>query len=298
MQERLQGLGAIAQDDAGFAPAGSRTRPKRSTKASMARAAMAAVEPLVELFLELGITSPEAESLLRSLYVHKARDWLVAQNGGVSPSDARVALVTGVHRNFVHQILSEPPAIAIARQRKGHRADKLLEAWHKQPSYLDNAGKPRDLPEKGPAPSFEALVSAHVPGAATGVVLAELDRAGVVQLLSDRRVRVRSRSMRLAGVNIGSLADLGNRAKELLETLRHNLRQPQDRLFAESLPPIELDANRLPVVREVINRRASAFLQSLEQELASERTRPIRDRRRKTARLSLTVLETKHFNRS
>jgi len=108
---------------------------------------MAAVEPLVDLFLELGITSPEAESLLRSLYVHKARDWLAAQNGGASPSDARVALVTGVHRNFVHQILSEPPAIAIARQRKGHRADKLLDAWHKQPSYLDNAGKPRDLPD-------------------------------------------------------------------------------------------------------------------------------------------------------
>jgi len=288
MQERLQGLGAIAQNDAGFAPAGSRTRTKGSTKASMARAAMAAVEPLVELFLELGITSPEAESLLRSLYVHKARDWLAAQNGGVSPSDARVALVTGVHRNFVHQILSEPPAIAIARQRKGHRADKLLAAWHQQPSYLDNAGKPRDLPEKGPAPSFEALVNAHVPGAATGVVLAELTRAGVVQLLSDRRVRVRSRSMRLAGVNIGSLADLGNRAKELLETLRHNLRQPQDRLFAESLPAIELDANRLPVVREVINRRASAFLHSLEQELASEKR--LR-RRTRSPSVSLSVIE-------
>ncbi len=293
MQERSRAVSAIAKNDVEFAASRSRTRPKPSTKASMARAAMAAVEPLVELFLELGITSPEAESLFRSLYVHKAHDWLAAQKDGVSPSDARVALVTGVHRNFVHQILSEPPAIAIARQRKGHRADKLLEAWHKEPSYLDNGGKPRDLPERGPAPSFEALVNAYVPGAATGVVLAELDRAGVVQLLSDRRVRIRSRSMRVAGVNIGSLADLGARAKELLETLRHNLRQPHDRLFAESLPAIELDASRLPVVREVINRRASAFLQSLEQELASETTRPVRDRRRKAARLSLTVLETK-----
>lgn len=256
----------------------------------MARAAMTAVEPLVELFLELNITSPEIESLLRSLFVHKARDWLARQDGGTTPSDARIALVTGVHRNFVHQILREPPAIAVARQRKGHPADKLLEAWHKQFNYLDNGGKPRDLPEKGPAPSFEALVNDYMAGAATGVVLRELHRAGIVQLLGDRRVRVRSRSMQVAGVNVGSLANLGNRGKELLETLRHNLRQPQDRLFAESLPAVELDANRLAVVREVINRRATAFLQSLEQELAGECK--LKKGRNRSRKLSISVIET------
>jgi hypothetical protein len=93
----------------------------RSGKAALARAAMSAVEPLVELFLELGITSPEAESLLRSVFVHKARHWLAKSAGAPgSPSDVRVSLVTGVHRNFVRKILEEPPGIAAAREQKGH----------------------------------------------------------------------------------------------------------------------------------------------------------------------------------
>ena len=127
----------------------------------MARAAMAAVEPLVELLLELGVTSPEAESLLRGVFVHKTRDWLTRQGeGGSEPSDARVSLVTGVHRNFVRRILTEPPKIADAREQKSNRANRLLEAWHSDPDYLDTSGKPRDLPEKGGKPSFLSLSTA------------------------------------------------------------------------------------------------------------------------------------------
>lgn len=99
--------------------------------------------------------------------------------------------------------------------------------------------------------------------------------------------------MQIVGVNINALGDLGNRAKEFIETLRLNLCQPQDRLFVDSLSVIELDSSRLAVVREVINRRANTFLQSLEQELASEGAILVGSRRRKLAKLSLTVFETR-----
>lgn len=267
--------------------------PSSSTRAALARAAMAAVEPLVELFLDLGITSPEAESLLRSLFVHKSREWLARQNAGTIPSDVRVALVTGVHRNFVSRLLAQPPRIAEARQRKGHRATRLLQAWYDDPRYLDSSGKPRDLPEKGPAPSFEALASAWLPGPTPGVVLHELQRAGVVQLLADQRVRVRTRSMRVPGRNKLNINDMGMRARQLLETLTHNLRDPQQPLFCESIPPVDIDEMRVPVVQEVINRRATAFLQSLQAELRSERRRTPTRRKGKTTRFSLTVFESR-----
>ena len=200
-------------------------------KAALARSAMTAVEPLVELFLELGITSPEAESLLRSLFVHKARAWL-GQAGEEDPSDVRVALITGVHRNFVRSILAEPPRIAAAREHKGHRASQLLEAWHSDPHYLDSSGKPRDLSERDQEPSFFTLASTYVPAAAPSVVLEELHRAGLVQRLSEHRVRVRSRVFRMHGVNAANIAELGQRARDLLETLTHNLRQPEAPLSA------------------------------------------------------------------
>jgi len=263
-------------------------------KAALARSAMSAMEPLVQLFLELGITSPEAESLLRSLFVHQAREWLArAPDSKGKPSDVRVSLVTGVHRNFVRRILGESPRIAAAREQKGHPAERLLDAWHSDPAYLDSSGKPRDLPERSPEPSFYALASAYVPGAAPGVVLEELRRAGVVQLLAEHRVRVRSRSVRLHGLNASNVGDIGQRARELLETLTHNLREPEARLFCESMPSIEVDAARLPFVRELIARRASTFLSALGQEFSAE-ARSSRRKPKRRVRVGLTAFQTEH----
>ena len=260
-------------------------------KAATARAAMAAVEPLVELFLELGITSPEAESLLRSLFVHKAREWLARPGAGNAPSDARIALVTGVHRNFVRRILTEPPRIAAARERKGHRTSRLLEAWHTDPSYLDSSGKPRDLSEREQEPSFHSLALKYVPGAAPGVVLTELRRARLVQMLPDRRVRVLNRTFRLPGVTAGNLTELGRRGRELLSTLTHNLRQPQAQRFCESTPLVEIEASRAPFARDLIARRARNFLSAIEQELRAE-SAGSRMRRGRCVRIGLTAIET------
>jgi hypothetical protein len=257
---------------------------------------MAAVEPLVELFLELGITSPEAESLLRSLFIHKARQWLAASSAdGEQPSDVRVSLVTGVHRNFVRRILAEPPRIAAARERKKHRTARLLEAWHTDPAYLDSSGKPRDLSRKEPEPSFSTLASTYVPGAAPGVVLQELHRAGVVQFLSDERVRVRSRTFRVHGVNAAGMSELGSRGRELLETLIHNLRAPDLRILCDSMSAIEVDAGRVPAIRDLIARRVGNFLAAIEQELAIEAGLSKRKKSKKRVRIGLTAFESEHW---
>jgi hypothetical protein len=265
-------------------------------KAALARSAMVAVEPLVELFLELGITSPQAESLLRSLFVHKARQWLAAPSAdGANPSDVRVSLVTGVHRNFVRRILAEPPRIAAARERKKHRTARLLDAWHTDPAYLDSSGKPRDLSKKEPEPSFSTLAGTYVPGAAPGVVLQELRRAGVVQFLSDERVRVRSRTFRVHGVNASGMNELGSRGRELLVTLIHNLREPDARLLCDSMSSIEVDASRVPVIRDLIARRAGNFLAAIEQELAIEASLSHRKKSKKRVRIGLTAFESEHW---
>jgi hypothetical protein len=263
-----------------------------SGKAGLAGAAMVALEPLVELLLELRVTSPEAESLLRSVFVHKAREWLARQSeGGEIPSDVRVALVTGVHRNFVRRILAEPPRIAAAREHRGHRASRLLDAWHSDPKFLDRSGKPRDLSERDREPSFYSLAETYVPSAAPGMVLEELQRVGLIQRLADRRVRVRGRAVRSLGINLGSVAEMGSRAKELLETLHHNLRKPASRRFCEGIPMVAIDISQLPAVRNLINNRASSFLAAMENELTIKANKS-RRRRGQGVKVGLTVFET------
>jgi hypothetical protein len=266
---------------------------RESGKATLARAAMIALEPVVEVLLELGVTSPEAESLLRSLFIHKAREWLARRGeDGASPSDVRVALVTGVHRNFVRHILAEPPRIAAAREQRGHSSARLLEAWHADRKYLDSSGKPRDLPERGRESSFSTLATTYLPGTAPGVVLDELERAGLVQRLAERRVRVRSRAIRPYGFNVGSVGEMGNRGKEFLETLHHNLRQPASPLFCDGTAILDIDTSLLPVVRNLINSRATTFLIAMQNELAIEVNKSRRRKARARAKIGLTVFET------
>jgi hypothetical protein len=266
-----------------------------SGKAAMARAAMAVIEPLVEMLLEMGVTSPEAESLLRSMFVHRARAWLARLDpAGAEPSDARIALVTGVHRNFVRHILAEPPRIAKARQQKGSRSARLLNAWYSDPQYLDADGKPLELPEKGAAPSFQSLVGAYLPGTAAGVLLEELKRGAQVQLLPDDRVRVRSRTARARGLTQESAAEIGERARELVQTMRYNLRHPDERRPFESIAGIDIDEEALAAARDLIGRRVMAFLARLEQELASQAPSARRGSGRRRIRVAVTAFATEN----
>lgn len=273
-------------------PEARRARPPLE-RARVAAAAMQAIEPLIDLLLQLGITSPEAESLFRTQFVHRTRRRLLAQHGRRGATDVRVALSSGVHRNFVHQILRRPPTIAPNRVRKGHRANRLIDAWHTDARYQDGDGKPRDLPRSGPAPSFRSLAQRYASGVAPGPLLAELARADAVLLLPDRRVRVRSRQVRTGGMSRKSVVEMGARARNLLDALLSNLSAPTDPLLCESTPQWRIERSRLPLVRAVVRRRTDAFLAALEAEIASENRRTRRDARAApTSALALTIFET------
>lgn len=266
---------------------------KKPNKGHAARAAMAALEPLLELLLELGVTSPEAESLLRSIFVHKAHSWLKARiSSGKPPSDALVSLTTGVHRNFVREILASAPGIAPERDRRGLSAGRLLDRWRSDRKYVDNNGNPQDLNEGDREPSFRSLVAACLPGAAPGVVLAELKRAGHVQSLRDHRVRIRSTAGRSSSVRLGDATVFGTRAKNMLDTLHHNLRHPMSPLFYGEMQPIDVDMTDLARVRELISRRASTFLAAISSELAPEAEKHGRRKRTRRVRVGLGLFET------
>ena len=122
--------------------------------------------------------------------------------------------------------------------------------------------------------------------------MAELHRAGLVQLLSEHRLRVRNRTFRMQGINPGNVGEMGTQARELLETLTHNLRQPESPRYSESTRSIEIDASRLPIIRDLIARRTGTFLTAMEQEL-TVLAGSVRSRRaRKRVRVGLTAVET------
>lgn len=155
------------------------------------RAAIAALKPIAEMFLDFGLTSPEAEGLFRAVFVHAARKRVTqGLKPGQSPSDVRIALMTGIHRNFVRKILLVPPAIPESRTRRGASVARLVAAWRTDPRYIDASGAPLDIAEGEDEPSFKSLVRQYLPGVTPAVALSELRRANRVQLMSNHRLRL------------------------------------------------------------------------------------------------------------
>jgi hypothetical protein len=269
------------------------SKHRRQTAQTAAVALASALEPFVDLCLELGITSPEMERVLRAVFVRRAQQLLSGSSRRArSASDIRIGLMIGVHRNFVRQIRTTRPRVQLEKVQHRHRGSALLQAWASDWQFLTTAGHPRDLSIRGTPgePSFETLVRRHMSGVSTGTAIAELRRSGAVRLLPDERIRLRSRTALPPGITSSSIATVGEHLRDLAATLLHNLRTLEDQRFCESIDELQVDPQRLAFVRQMIAKRARTFIDALVGELNDEAAKAVTpDSKAKPVRIGLTI---------
>jgi Family of unknown function (DUF6502) len=277
-------------------------------KAAVARAAMALFEPLAHLFVEFGMTSPEAESLLRSVLVHA----VASRTDRDKPmTQSRTALLSGVHRNEVRRILDAPPGIDPGREMRRHRANRILAAWHDDPKYTDDEGLPKDLdlkPEKSRRKKqarpenrqksrkknpihFWGLVQKYAPGVWPQLILDELLGVGAVRQLENGKLKVQMRSYGVCGVQLEAIEEIGHRVRDLLGTLIHNLKEPSIPRLCETVFALDVDPKWLPVLRGILQQRTRAFLTGVAADLNNQRAQRSADDRSKSDvhRVGVTV---------
>jgi Family of unknown function (DUF6502) len=245
------------------------------------RAMSAALEPLIDVCLKIGVTSPEIESLLRVAFVQRAFVKLPRHSRtGRGPSDSRVGLATGVHRSEVSRIRSAggtASAKGTMEKKKGlySKSARVLNGWTTDPRYMTSGGLPLDLPmeRNKERRSFEDLVDKYAPGNHPGSVLKELRRRGNVELLDGEVIRFKSSTTRTSGVTKANVAQAAIRIKRLGDTLFQGvLDTEQSRLYVET-KTMQLNAKQLALIRAVLERRANTFLTALEGEFRA-RTAP------------------------
>lgn len=255
----------------------SRAKQRKSDVGNSRRHAFAialesALDPIVDLCLQLGITSPEMERLLRGVFVRRAAKLLVAGSPKRSPSDLRIGLMTGVHRNFVREIRAAKPKARLQQVQQRHPAAGLLRAWATDWTYLTSVGSPRELPMEASAgePSFAALVSLYMPGIRPSTALAELQRAGTLQVLPHGKIRLRSRSTVYPGLTEENIESASATLTTLTTNLLHNLKSPQERWTCETSDPFVVEPQRLPLTRQTLQKRTQSFLDNVSSEFANE----------------------------
>lgn len=249
----------------------------------VARALSAALEPLIDVCLTIGVTSPEFESLLRAAFVQRAFVKLPRHSRtGRGPSDSRVSLAAGVHRSEVSRIRAAGGTAGAKgtmekKQRLYSKSARVLVGWTTDPRFMTSGGLPLDLPmeRNRQRRSFEDLVDKYAPGNHPGSVLRELRRRGNVVLLEDGIVRFKSTTTRSNGLTTSNVAVAARRIKRLGDTLVRNIvNTAESRLYAET-KPMSLNAQQVALIRAVLERRAKTFLAAVESECqARSATRP------------------------
>lgn len=229
-------------------------------------------EPLARLLIEHGISSPEAERLLRAVCVRE-----VAKAGAVPgkrPNASRVALVTGVDRGVVRRILKTRHKAEVNDRR--HRVNRVLAGWHSDKAF-SSGGRPLLLPIKPTKTrdykrsSFWALARHYAPGVYPGLILSELLRVGAVEELDNGRLRVRTREYRAAAFSRESLSELGARVRDLIQTILNNATESGWPRICRTVETTDIDPKFLPLIRKLFADRSESMLSGVREELASSR---------------------------
>lgn len=237
----------------------------------LASACLRLLRPLARVLLRHGVSAHEFTRLAHIAFIQGAADILQEQDQPANFS--RISTITGLHRHVVSSLAGATTESArdvqAEKDYQRNRLARVLSGWFESPDYTDAQGRPLVLPLEGPGASFNELVRAFSGDIYPRIILDELVRVGAVRVLRDGSVRAVARRYTVGGAHPDALRHLGTVASDLLCTLEHNLSAPAEtRLFEDSVVSIRLDARALPLLRQLLQRRGTSFLQDIEGWLA------------------------------
>jgi len=215
------------------------------------------LEPLLELMLDAGITVQEFNNTARHSAVRVATRRVVKETG--RESKARVAIITGIPRSEVTKILNSRDSTQKVK-RSQHPARRVLAAWFDNPHFAAPNGEPAILPIFGKRRSFEALVERFGSGMPVRAMLDELTQIDAVERLEDQRIRAKSRVPILTGLTSRSIAAIGERGKDLLDTLTYNVRHTNQPLFEATALIDDIDMDMVSLIRREIKEQGTSFI--------------------------------------
>ena len=244
------------------------------------------VDPLVDLMFDSGVTVHEFSYLIRHSAVRSAARRVTKEGGRDSKS--RVAIVTGLPRSEVARILKSDDISHITRLGQ-HPARKVLAAWYDNPRFLAANGDPAVLPIFGKRRSFEQLVAMHTGGIPVRAMLDELTQIDAVERLAGQRVKAKSRTPILTGLTGRAIAVIGERTRDLLETLTNNVRRPSKPLFEGTALVDENDLEIVSLVRREIAEQGANFINSANSLLNRSCVKPNRSIPKSSTKVRLGV---------
>ena len=152
------------------------------------RALLTALRPLARALLRAGIGYREFSEISKAAFV----DIATADYGirGRPTNISRVAVMTGLTRKEVRRLRNKSEAGGETEILRPMPMAIILHRWYTESDFLDEMGKPLDLPFDGDANSFSELVRRYGGDIPPGAMRTELKRINAITETEDGLLRV------------------------------------------------------------------------------------------------------------
>jgi hypothetical protein len=234
-----------------------------SLKSAVIAAALCLLRPLAKLLLEAGVGVGEFHNLAKRAYVQVARDRLAESRPNVS----RIAVLTGISRAEVSKLLASPADAEPTAERGRHRAEQVLHGWWTDPAYIDEEGRPLRLPFRGSRRSFTSLVKRYAGDPRTSTLLDELIRVKAIRQHPDGLLEALSRTVATARWDSAGVLEIGERLRDHLETLIHNIKHPSRPRYERLVVSNQVDPRYVPMLLRDVTQQADSWMDSFQDSL-------------------------------
>lgn len=233
--------------------------PREDVQEALLRGAVAAIRAYARRLLDAGVTFGQLQTALRHLFVEIAADE-IGRSGG-TPTDSRIAILTGINRKEVRRIRSagrQTPPRVFSRSLVA----SLISRWTTDARSTDAAGRPLPLPYDAPrGPSFVGLVRKITADlhpralldALIGTGAAVLREGDVVALTRTAYIPQRGRPE--------ALAMLADDPPQLIETMLYNvLADGEEARLQQKLAYDNIGSDGLARLQTSLRREVERFL--------------------------------------
>ncbi len=221
------------------------------------------LRPLIHIIIRNGISYGTFADLAKWLFVDVAtRNFAIE---GRKQTISRVSIITGLHRKEVKRVSELPTPDDQASKERYNRAARVISGWRRDKSFLNEKGRPADLPVAGEGATFQSLVKKYSGDMPFRAVLDELTRVGAAVLTDEGKMHLLTEAYLPAGDETMKIHILGTDVAHLIASIQHNL-EPDERgpFYQRKVMYDNLPDNVLPVFRKLSAESAQELLIKLD----------------------------------
>lgn len=226
-------------------------------------ALFAALRPIARLLMKAGVGYREFAEVAKCAFVDVSTSDFGLR--GRPTNISRVAVMTGLTRKEVKRLRDKISAGTEVESTKVIPLTEIIHQWHADADYLDERGKPLELPFDGAELSFASLVKKYGGDIPPGAMRTELKRVNAIEEKPDGTLIVERRHIRPVEVEKIVESALGQAVFGLASAINNNLdKKDQHGWIQRVATTTRIRSDDRARVRGISRDRAEEFITSID----------------------------------